>query len=236
MTGDRAFRTGSGIARVRGGDLVVERSTRAFLAGWYDRNVASASRARAAWNLLRPSLAAGTVWQFGPMVRDGVQPGGLEYLAVVVVALLPVALAVQFHREGVRTTTVPLDDVDRAVVDPSERTVALHHGGETDVDLRGDDDVAAAREHLRMRGVEVIDAGSDPSRDEGGKPWRVEEYGMPRAGDDEDLPSQGEGERRQRGGEGERASAQADGESTPDKDDTARSSDVAGELATSGRR
>jgi hypothetical protein len=227
MASDRGFRTGSGIARVRGGDLVVERSPRAFLAGWYDRTVASASRARATWNLLRVSLAAWTLWQFGWMLRDGVQSGVVEYLAVVVVVLLPVALAVRLYREAVRTTTVPLEDVDRAVVDPSGRTLTLHHGEATDVDLRGDDDIDAAREHLRLRGVEVVDADDEPNHDETVKPWQEGEDGTPTPGDEGDVPDRGGGERRP---------DRSDDEGTPGTDDPGRSRDAERERATGGPR
>jgi hypothetical protein len=201
MSPGGGFRTESGIARVRGGDLVVERNPRAFLASWYARKLAEASRARAGWNLLSIALTAATFWRFGWMLRDGLQPGVIEYLAAVVVVFLPVALAVHLYREGLRTTSVPLEDVERATVVPSERTLTLHHDDdETDVDLRGDDDVDTAREHLRMRGLEVVEVDSGPNRDDEWRPWLEDDEGMPWPEDEgSDRTREREGERSRRG-------------------------------------
>jgi hypothetical protein len=201
MTGDRGFRTESGVARVRGGDLVVERSLRTFVSGWYARKLAEASRARATWNLLSLSLTVGTFWRFGWMLLDGLQPGLIEHLATVVVVFLPVTLAVHLYREAVRTTAVPIADVQRATVDPCEHTLTLHHeDDETDVDLRGDDDVDRAREHLRMRGVEVVETDSESNPHDEWRPWLEDDEGMPWPEDEEsDRTREREGERSRSG-------------------------------------
>lgn len=164
MGGEWSFRTESGLARVTGGDLRVERSASRFLQGWFEHDLRSEDRFRAAWNVVKVPLLFWTIWRFAGALVDGVQPGPGDAFAILVVGLFTAAVAYRVYRDVLSTTRVPLASIERAVIDRDESTLTLvRTDGETEVDLRTREDADAARERLALKGVSVEMASEDGS-------------------------------------------------------------------------
>jgi hypothetical protein len=172
------FRTETGVARVRGDELVVERTVGSVLRGWYEANVQRGGP-RGTLKAISALLFPATVFQFLPMLFDGFQPTPVEWVALAMVILLPGTVALKYYRDVLRATRVPLREVERVEVDPGEltltvvrtegsRALSIPFVDENVVfSLGSEADLAAARRTLQLHGIAVGLPGEHEDDDSG---------------------------------------------------------------------